>query len=114
MLTTGSAKLRTVRAVHTIAWAFFSTAIVLIPIVAWRGDLRFAWVLIGIVAIECLILVLNRMHCPLTPVAARYTDDRSDNFDIYLPLWLARYNKEIFGTLYALGVVYVVVLWLRR
>jgi hypothetical protein len=23
--------------------------------------------------------------------------DRADNFDIYLPVWLARHNKVIFG-----------------
>ena len=46
------------------------------------------------------------MRCPLTDVAARYTSDRRDNFDIYLPLWLARYNKHVFGTLYVAGIVY--------
>ena len=45
---------------------------------------------------------------PLTAVAARYTDDRRANFDIYLPEWLARYNKQIFGPLYAMGVAYLV------
>jgi hypothetical protein len=29
---------------------------------------------------------------------------RRDNFDIYLPLWLARRNKAIFGALFVLGV----------
>ena len=28
-------------------------------------------------------------------------DDRSANFDIYLPLWLARHNKTIFGSVFA-------------
>ncbi|MBB1092471.1 hypothetical protein HUU61_14375 [Rhodopseudomonas palustris] len=41
------------------------------------------------------------MRCPLTAVAARYTDERADNFDIYLPIWLARHNRLIFGTLFA-------------
>lgn len=44
---------------------------------------------------------------------ARYTDDRRDNFDIYLPLLMARYNKEIFGTLYVAGLVFGLVLWLH-
>ena len=52
------------------------------------------------------------MKCPLTPLAARYTDDRRDNFDIYLPLVMARYNKEIFGTLYVAGLVFGLALWL--
>jgi hypothetical protein len=33
-------------------------------------------------------------------MAARHTEQRSKNFDIYLPLWLARHNKTIFGALF--------------
>jgi hypothetical protein len=44
-------------------------------------------------------------------VAARYTPDRQDNFDIYLPLWLARHNKLIFGAAYVAGVACTIVLW---
>jgi hypothetical protein len=47
----------------------------------------------------------------LTDVAARYTDARQDNFDIYLPLWLARHNKSIFGTLYAAGLLFALARW---
>ena len=36
---------------------------------------------------------------------------RQDNFDIYLPLWLARYNKLIFGAIYLAGIAYTLVLW---
>ena len=35
------------------------------------------------------------------------------NFDIYLPLLIARYNKEIFGTLYVAGLAFGLVLWLH-
>jgi hypothetical protein len=59
-------------------------------------------------------LALNRMKCPLTDVAARYTDDRNANFDIYLPLWLARYNKHIFGPLFFGGMVLTILLWLQQ
>ena len=61
--------------------------------------------------VEVVILAANRMRCPLTAVAARHTDDRQDNFDIYLPLWLARHNKRIFGTLFGLGVLYTAAVW---
>jgi hypothetical protein len=50
-----------------------------------------------VVFVEVLVLVFNDWHGPLTPVAARFTTDRRDNFDIFLPEWLARYNKEMFG-----------------
>jgi hypothetical protein len=50
----------------------------------------------------------------LTNWAARFTDDRADNFDIYLPNWLARYNKVIFGTLFAVNELIVLWRWLRQ
>lgn len=106
--------LRRIKLIHTAVWAVFAGSIVLIPVAAWLQWWRLAYMLIGLVALECLVLVLNGMKCPLTSVAARYTDSRQDNFDIYLPLWLARYNKHIFGALYLGGVVITVLLWLQQ
>lgn len=108
---TPAASLRAVKVVHTIVRAFFAGCIIAIPFYAATGDLRTATVLIGIVAIEVAIILINRWRCPLTNVAARYTDDRRDNFDIYLPLWLARHNKMIFGLLYMAGALYTLALW---
>jgi hypothetical protein len=105
--------LRLVKLVHTVVWAFFAGSIVAIPIAAWQGHFALALVLICLVLLEVLVLLLNHWRCPLTDVAARYTDDRPDNFDIYLPLWLARYNKEIFGTLFAVGLLVTALAWLR-
>ncbi len=107
------ARLRTVKLVHTAAWAFFASCCVGIPFAAWQHRFALAALLIGFVALESLVLVLNRWRCPLTGVAARYTDDRRDNFDIYLPEWLARHNKRIFGSLYAVGIVWTLLAWLR-
>jgi len=81
------------------------------PLAAFYGEHRVAFWLAGIVAFEVAVLALNRGSCPLTSVAARYTDDRRANFDIYLPYWLARHNKLVFGTLYAAGLAYAIVRW---
>ena len=70
-----------------------------------------AGLLIAVVAIESLVLVVNAWRCPLTAVAAQYTNDRAPNFDIYLPRWLAQYNKEIFGPLYVVGVLFTLYRW---
>lgn len=102
-------KLRVVKAIHTLVWAVFASSIVAIPICAAAGSMKVAWGLIGFVLLEVAVLLANRMKCPLTAVAGRYTSERQDNFDIYLPLWLARYNKEVFGGLYVAGIVYT--LW---
>ena len=109
-----AAALRRVKFVHTITWAFFAGCIVAVPVAAWRGDFRVALVLIAIVFVEVLVLVANGWRCPLTDIAAKYTDDRRDNFDIYLPLWLARHNKVVFGGLFAAGLVFTLVRWMGR
>lgn len=105
-------RLLAVKGVHTAVWVFFAGCVVAIPILAWRDNLRLAVGLSGVVFLEVLVLAFNRWSCPLTPVAARYTEDRSPNFDIFLPVWLARYNKEIFGSLYVVGLILVVYRWL--
>ena len=100
-----------VKTVHTVVWAFFVLCIVAIPVLAWRGEYVAATWFAGIVLVEVLVLLLNHWRCPLTPVAARYTEDRRANFDILLPEWLARHNKLIFGALYLAGIVYLVLRW---
>lgn len=104
--------LRAVRLLHTLVWAFFVACIAAIPLFAWAGRLRSALLFIGIVCLEVVVLAVNGWRCPLTDVAARYTDDRRPNFDIYLPLVVARYNKEIFGPLFVGGVLLTVARWL--
>ncbi len=104
--------LRIVKLVHTIVWAFFAGCILGIPVFTWLGDLRMAAILIAVVMLEVAVLLINRWRCPLTDVAARYTDEKADNFDIYLPLWLARYNKEIFGSIFVLALLYSSARWL--
>ncbi len=106
-----SAPLRTIKVVHTTVWAIFVACIIAVWVFAWRGALFEAVVAIGVVAIEVLVLLVNGMRCPLTAIAARHTEDRRDNFDIYLPVWLARYNKQIFGTLYIAGCIFTLAMW---
>lgn len=101
---TGS-KLRAIKAIHTLVWAVFAGSIVAIPVFALVGKLPVAVGLSGFAFLEVLVLVANHMKCPLTAVAGRYTSERRDNFDIYLPLWIARHNKKLFGGLYVAGIV---------
>lgn len=103
-----------IKVVHTVVWAFFAGCIVAIPITGAMGEFRWAMMLTGAVLVECAVLAFNRGRCPLTAVAAPYTADRRDNFDIYLPEWLARYNKWIFGTLFVLGELAVGVMRCRH
>ena len=81
---------------------------------AWQK--RFTWVAVftAVMLVEVAVLALNGMRCPLTDLAARYTDDRRANFDIYLPLWLAANNKRIFGSVFVAGLVVATVLWFEQ
>jgi hypothetical protein len=76
------------------------------PVAAWYRRFDLVLGLTGLVLVEITILAFNGLKCPLTAVAARFTDDRQDNFDIYLPLIVARYNKEIFGPLFVAGLLF--------
>ena len=105
--------LEVIKALHTVAWAFFVACILAIPVFAWREDFRYAVIFIGIVFGETLILIFNGWRCPLTAIAERYTTDRRDNFDIYLPEWVARHNKTLFGALYLASIVFTLAQWAR-
>ena len=83
-----------------------------IPFAGALRQFRIAAILTGLLLVECAVLAMNRGRCPLTDLAGRYTEDRTDDFDIYLPLWLARHNKTIFGTLFAIGELFVLGRWL--
>jgi len=87
-----SARLRAIKLAHTAVWAGFAGYIVAIPALAVQNCF-------GVAA-------------ALTAVAAQYTDDRRANFDIYLPEWLARYNKHVFGPLFVAGVAFAAVRYL--
>jgi hypothetical protein len=103
--------LTAVKLLHTIVWAFFVACIVAAPFATALGHLSAALLLVGLVTLEAAVLLLNRWACPLTGVAARYTKDRAENFDIFLPRWLAKYNKQIFTPLYLAGALYTGFAW---
>ena len=106
-----SARLRTVKAAHTAIWAFFAACILAIPVASSLGHFRTSAWLAAIVCGEVIVLLFNSWNCPLTAVAAKYTTDRNANFDIYLPEWLARNNKAIFGALYVVGATVAALQW---
>jgi hypothetical protein len=102
-----------IKLLHTVVWALFVACILGIFVSARQGQLGLAVLLIAVVLGEVLVLLFNEMRCPLTGVASRYTEERAENFDIYLPRWLAKHNKTVFGALYLAGIAYTLVEWLR-
>ncbi|AHJ97535.1 hypothetical protein [Hymenobacter swuensis] len=95
-----------IKTLHTLIWLFFNGVIfyMLYAAVAGRLDWRL-WLGYGLIATEGLVLLLFRLRCPLTVLARRYSSSLADNFDIYLPNWLARYNQRIYS-----GIVLLILL----
>lgn len=106
--------LRAIKLLHTAVWGFFAAAILAIPVLAWRGEFLCVGAATAVVLIEVAVLALNGWRCPLTNAAAHFTQERRGNFDIYLPLWLATYNKQVFGALFVAGLLFTLVRWLSR
>ena len=95
-----------VKSIHTLIWLFFNVVIfyLLYAVVVNKIDV-WVWVCIGLVLLEGLVLAFNKLRCPLTLVAEQYSDSQKANFDIYLPHWLAKYNKEIYTTIFLAAVL---------
>lgn len=102
-------KIVLVKFVHTAVWVVMAAASAFIlysGIVGTLGPLL--WICVALLVFESLVLLVNKWTCPLTPIAMRYTAERSDNFDIYLPRLVAKHNKIIFGGIFAAGLMLVV------
>ena len=70
---------------------------------------KFVWIGIVLILLEGIVLLIFKKMCPLTIMARKYSDSAKDNFDIYLPNWLAKYNKQIYTTFFIIiiaGIVY--------
>lgn len=99
-------RLTLLKLLHTLVWVFYNIVIFyfLYAVIMNRID-RWVWICLGLIVLEGLILLAFKSLCPITVVARRYSDSDKANFDIYLPNWLAKYNKVIYTTIVLIGVV---------
>ncbi len=105
--------LAAIKFLHTVIWAVVAGCILALPVTAFIHRFDLAMILTAVIAAELAALVLNAGRCPLTSLASRFTADRADNFDIYLPNWLARHNKTIFGAILTVNELFVLWCWLK-
>src|SRR5689334_13496984 len=103
-----------IKLLHTAVWAALAGCVLALPISPLLHRFDWAVILTVVILVECGVLALNKGRCPLTDLAARFTDDRQDNFDIYLPNWLARHNKKLFGTLFVVNELVVWTYWISE
>lgn len=102
-------KLTLIKAVHTFIWAFMVTVIFYVVYCGIFDAVNlYTWIAAGIIVLEGWVLLMFKMSCPLTVLARKYSSSTNHNFDIYLPEWLAKYNKQIFTTVFLIGLTLVI------
>ncbi|MFN5169827.1 MAG: hypothetical protein ACK5DD_09390 [Cyclobacteriaceae bacterium] len=107
---TNSQKLELIKIIHTLVWVFFNVVIFYMLYAVLTNQLTvWLWVGYGLIVLESLTLLAFRLYCPLTVLARQYSDSTRDNFDIYLPNWLARHNKTIYSII--MLVIMVLTVW---
>ncbi len=100
------AKLILIKIIHTLVWIFFNGVIfyMLYAVIVNKID-KWLWIGYGLFILEGITLLLFKFFCPLTVIARRYSDSPEPNFDIYLPRWLARYNKQVYTSILVLVMI---------
>lgn len=102
-------KLLMIKIIHTLVWLFFNVVIfyLLYAVIVNKIDWR-VWTGYGLIAAEGLVLLIFKNICPITTAARRYSSSDKDNFDIFLPNWLASYNKLIYTAIAAVVIIITV------
>lgn len=103
-------RLLLIKLLHTLIWVVLGGMVVYVLYSGVTGRItQYSWWAAGIIVAEGLVLLLFKGSCPLTVMARRYSDSARHNFDIFLPEWLAQYNKLIFTTLFVIGLVLMLI-----
>jgi hypothetical protein len=99
-------RLTLIKILHTAIWIFFNVVILylLYAVIANKID-KWVWICIGLILLEGLTLLVFKSICPVTILARKYSDSQQPNFDIYLPNWLAKYNKEIYTAIVLIALI---------
>ena len=102
-------KLLTIKLVHTAIWAFFVAVIFYILYSGITDKVNlYTWIGIALIIGEGITLLIFKMFCPLTLIARKYSNSEKENFDIFLPNWLAKNNKLIFTSIFIVAVLIVI------
>ncbi len=99
-----------IKLIHTLIWFVLAGATLYIFYSGLFNRITtYTWVAIAMIIAEGIVLLLFKWACPLTVIARKYSDSDKDNFDIYLPNWLAKHNKTIFTTIFLVGILFILI-----
>jgi hypothetical protein len=95
-------KLIGIKLIHTLIWIFFNVVLFYLSyaVIVNKID-NLVWIGVGITLLEGLVLLVFKNVCPITLIAHKYSASTLDNFDIFLPNWLAKNNKLIYTIIFS-------------
>ena len=97
-----------IKLTHTIIWYFYLVVFLYILYSGIFNNINiWTFIAIGLVLVEVIILLIFKWRCPLTVAGYKYSETKEIGFDIFLPKWLAKYNKTIFSALFAVEIVLI-------
>ncbi|HCG98770.1 MAG TPA: hypothetical protein DE036_02915 [Actinobacteria bacterium] len=107
-------KLAIVKIVHTIIYITMVAAIfyILYAGISETYD-NLLYFSLGLLAIEGIVFFGNRMRCPLTDLAKKYGDPKGYVGDTFLPERFTKYTFRLFGTILAIGLIILLINYLR-
>jgi hypothetical protein len=95
-----------VKAIHTFIFAGMASAVVHVLYSGLAGRVtKLTTVSVVLVIGETVVLLGNKGRCPLTDVVEDLGSEHGSVSDIFLPQWFARRIPEIFGSMFAVGLV---------
>jgi hypothetical protein len=96
-------KLTLIKSIHTLIWLFFNAVLLYMAYAVITNNIdKFVCIGIGCIVIEWIVLLIFKWQCPFTILARKYSGSAKENFDIYIPIWLAKYNKPIYITIFVI------------
>ena len=96
-------RLTAIKTIHTLIWLFFNIVLSYLAYAVWMNHIDiWVWLGITVIVLEGLVLLIFRGTCPLTIIARKHSDSTQSNFDIFLPQWMAKYNKIIYTIIFSL------------
>lgn len=102
-------KLTIIKIVHTAIWLFFNVVIFYMAYAVISNKIdKWVWICLGFIILEGVTLVIFKKMCPVTLLARNYSTSTKHNFDIFLPEWLAKYNKLIYTSIVIIIVIILV------
>lgn len=99
-----------IKSVHTVIFLFMSGALaVLLYEVIIDKITILTWIAVALFLIEGVVLIASGWKCPLTSYAERLGSTHGQVTDIFLPKWFADRVFQIYGTLWGVALLLLVI-----